>query len=166
MTRLYTRLVTYNKLYSLRLVLLLSWYQLYIVHNFVLDIDYSVIFYFSLSCCFCLHCYYARTPFPLHTHLLRRFWWPWIRTSKIFGHLLILFRCSCDRTRYEKLESLFFLIIGILALLFMLFSDSIFIVSSCHFFSLFICYYCVRYLCHIAVILIYRSRFCSLFRLL
>ena len=39
-----------------------------------------------------------------------------------------------------------FLIIGIPALLFMLFPDSIYITSSYHFFPLFICYYCVRYL--------------------
>jgi len=40
---------------------------IYIVHNFVLDIDHSVIFYFSLSCCYCSHYFYARTPFSLHT---------------------------------------------------------------------------------------------------
>ena len=39
-----------------------------------------------------------------------------------------------------------FLIIGILPLLFTLFPDSIYIVSSCPFFLLFICYHCVRYL--------------------
>jgi len=53
--------------------------------------------------------------------------------QNFFGHLLILFRCSCDRTHYEELKSFF--IIGILALLFMLFSDSIYIASSCHFLS-------------------------------
>jgi len=39
-----------------------------------------------------------------------------------------------------------FLIIGSLTLLFMLFPDSIYIMSSYHFFPLFICYHCVRYL--------------------
>ena len=39
-----------------------------------------------------------------------------------------------------------FLTIGILPLLFMLFPDSIFIASNYHFFPLFICYHCVRYL--------------------
>jgi len=41
--------------------------------------------------------------------------------------------------------SLFFTI-GILTLLFMLFPNSICIISSCHFFPLFIYYHCVRYL--------------------
>jgi len=36
-----------------------------------------------------------------------------------------------------------FLIIGILDLLFMLFPDSIYIVSSCHFFPLLMYYHCV-----------------------
>ena len=40
----------------------------------------------------------------------------------------------------------FYLIIGILALLFMLFSNSIHIVSHCHFYHLFLYYHCVRYL--------------------
>jgi len=39
-----------------------------------------------------------------------------------------------------------FLTIGILTLLFLLFPDYIYIMFSCHFFPLFICYHCVRYL--------------------
>ena len=56
MTGLYTKLVTYARLHILTLVVK---YQLYIVHNFVLDIVYSVIFHFSyhvvIACIVIMH---------------------------------------------------------------------------------------------------------------
>ena len=44
MTGLYIRLVTYARLHILTSM---SGYQLYFIHSFVLDIDYSVMFHFS-----------------------------------------------------------------------------------------------------------------------
>ena len=63
---------------------------------------------------------------------------------QICGYLLLIKYLEMI-TCVMRSWSLFFLIIGILALLFMVFLDSIYIVSSCHFFPLFICYHCVRY---------------------
>ena len=108
MTGLYSTLVTYIRLHILTLVFLFSWYQLYIVHRFILDIDYFVIFYFSLSCCSCL-CYYARASFSLHTHTLIRSLLMTLESHiQDFRHFLILFRCSCDRKLHEELEFISF----------------------------------------------------------
>jgi len=67
MTRLYIRLVSYVRLYILTLLI-------FFYHDirFIPDIDYFIYFY-SLSYCYSLHCYYARAPFSLHTLLLGRF---------------------------------------------------------------------------------------------
>ena len=72
--------------------LILYWLTLLLsVH----DIDYSVIFYFQLSCCYCTHCLYARAlPFSyilirsllmtldLHVQILALFQWSGIRWAR------------------------------------------------------------------------------------
>ena len=69
MTGLYTRLVTYARLHILTLVISFYHDTSYILFiTLLLIFEYPVIFYFRLSCCYWLHCFYAREPFPLHTH--------------------------------------------------------------------------------------------------
>ena len=70
---------------------------------------------------------------------------PWICISR---SVVIYYWSGIGRgsqARWGARVSLFF-IIGILSLLFMLFPDSIYIMSSCHLFPLFICYHWVIYL--------------------
>ena len=106
MTGLYTRLVTYARLHIMTLVVSFC-HKI----SYTSSIDLFLIliillpFIFRLSC-YCLHCFYARAPFPLHTHSLGRFWQLWIRTTRILDTLL--FRCSCDRTLREEVEFLSF----------------------------------------------------------
>ena len=103
------------------------------VHNFVLNIDYFVIFYFSLSYCHCLHYFYARAPFSFHT-LIRSLLTTLDLHVHVIGHLLILFRCSCDRTLREEIRvsPLFLVFLPLIILVSILFlisciSDSVFI---------------------------------------
>ena len=142
---LYTRLVTYARLYILTLVvpcyhvisyisfIVCYWYWLFC---YLLFWDYHVIAYIVFL--------YTRT-FPVTRTLIRSLLTTLDSHVQGIGHLLILFRYSCDRTRYEKLESLFF-IIGILAILFMLFLILSLSYPVAIFFPIFICYHCVRYL--------------------
>ena len=90
--------------------------------------------------------FYTST-FALHTHSLGRFWVPWIRMFRDFWTPYIVQVFVWSYTLQRAGVSLF-LIIGILTLLFMLFPNSIFIASSCHFlfYSSDIIVYCVRYL--------------------
>ena len=131
---LYTRLVTYARLYILTLVV--SFYHdiRYISFMIFFDIEYSVIFCFSLSCCYCLHCFYARAPFPLHTHTLIR---SLLTTLNLHVQILDVL-CPCSGVRWARTlcESLEFFSFGsgiLISLVFMLFpgsryiSDSVFI---------------------------------------
>ena len=77
------------------------------------------------------------------THTLGCFWRPWIHTSMIFGHLLILFRCSWDRTLREELEFLSHWLY-----VFLLFYSCYFLILSLShpvaiFFPLLIYYHCI-----------------------
>ena len=80
MTGLYIRLVTYARLPILTLVIRIP--VIYILHIFVLNIDYSVMFYFSYD--IVIACVIIYEYLFLYTHSLGRFWRPWIRTSRDF----------------------------------------------------------------------------------
>jgi len=67
----------------------------------VLSLILIILLSFILSGCYCLHCI-MHEHLSLYTYSLGRFWRPWIRTFRTFGHLLI----SCDRTLREELEFL------------------------------------------------------------
>ena len=121
-------------------------------------------FIFSLSCCYCIHCLYARalsfsytlirsllTTLDLHVQILDMFYF----SDQVFD----------EPVHVARSWSLSLLIIGIPALLFMLFLDSIYriqlpFLSFIHRLSL-----CLIFICHITMILIYRGRFYTLFRL-
>ena len=139
MTGLYTRLVTYARLHILILVVRIP---VYIVHNFVLAINYSVMFHFSyhiVITCVVMH----KHLFPLHT-LIRLLLMTLDSHVQDFWTLSYIVQVFVWSQALRGVGVSLFLIIGILALLFMLFPDSIYITSRCHFFSLFICYHCVH----------------------
>ena len=108
---LYTRLVAYARLHILTFVVFfLSWCQLYIVHNFVLYISYLVIFYFSSHVVIAYIAFHARAFLFTHT-LIRSLLTTLNSHVQGIGHLLILFRCSCDSTVREEIGVSPFLIL-------------------------------------------------------
>jgi len=143
MTGLYTRLVTYTRLYILTLVVPFYHDISYISFITVLLIlIFSVIFYFSIRMLLFTF-FYARALF-LYTHSLGRFWRPWICTSR-YWMFYALVQVFVELVRFARSWSLSLLIMGIHALYscyFLILS----IVFSCLFFPSFICYHCVRYL--------------------
>ena len=108
MTRLYTRLVTYARLHILTLVVFFyhdTSYTSFIALLLILIILLSFISVYHVIIAYVV---IMHEHLSLYTHSLGRFWRPWIHTSRIFGHLLMLFRCSCDRTLREESEFLSF----------------------------------------------------------
>ena len=120
--------MTYARLHVLTLVVFFYHDVSYISFiRFVLDIDFfSVIFYFSyhvvIAYIVIMHEHlsiYTHT----HTHTLIRLLLMTLNSHvQDFEHLLILFRCLCDRTLREEL--------GFLSLLVMVFLS---LLSSCYF---------------------------------
>ena len=88
MTGLYTRLVSYARLYILTLLVFFYHDIRYISFTALFLILIIFVIFYSLSHCYCLHCYYARTPSSLHIHSLGRFWRPWIRMSRVLDIFL------------------------------------------------------------------------------
>ena len=108
---------------------------------------------FQLSCCYCLCCYTRHL--TLYTHTLIRLLLTTLDSHfQNFGYLLILFRCSCDRTLLEELELFSFLILVSLPLFMLLFFDSC-ISHFASFHSLIHLRSCAIIICIIAVIVDY-----------
>ena len=107
MTGLYIRLVTYARLYILTLVVpyyhdisyisfrVCYWYWLfcYLLFQFIMLLLLTLLF--------------CTSTFSFTYTLIRSLLTTLDSHVQGIGHLLILFRYSCDRTRYEKMESPF-----------------------------------------------------------
>ena len=116
------------------------WHQLFFFHDIsyisfialFFYIDYSVIFYFSLSCCYCLHTVYMHEHLPFFKHLIRSL------LTIMYLHIQIsdaFLNCSgirWARTLREELEFLpiwfwYSCLLWFLYIRFSLYSSSLFI---------------------------------------
>ena len=122
---------------------------------------------FQLSCCYFLHCYYARTPFP-YTHTLIRSLLTILNCTSRYWIFYTLVQVFVELIRFARSWSFSFLILAFLLLLFLFLNLSWFtyIRFSLYFSSLFMWYLVWIFMCHIAVILIIVVYFYSLVRLL
>ena len=111
---------------------------------------------FQLSCFHWLCCYYARAVLFTHTHTLIRSLLTTLDSHvQGIGHLLILFRCSCDRTLCEEVGvSPFWFWYSCISLFLLLFLNSC-ISHLASFHSIFHLRSCVAFICIIAVIVDY-----------
>ena len=118
MTGLYTRLVTYVRLHILILV---SFYHDTSYISFIALLLTIILLYFILVIMLLLLALLCTNTFSFtHTHLVASDD-PGFARPGFFGHLLILFRCSCDRT-FVRSWSFSLLVLIFLSLL-----------SSCYF---------------------------------
>ena len=124
MTRLYTRLVTYAKLYILRLVVFfyhdisyISFITLFLILIILLSFI-SVIMLLLITLLLCTN------TFPFTHTLIRSLLTILDSHVQDFGHLLILFRCSYDRTLRKELKFLSFGSGILITIVFLLFPDS------------------------------------------
>ena len=103
-------------------------FSTYVVIQLYVNYLFNMLFSYLLSAVYhiviCSYCFYARAPFPSHT-LIRSLLMTLDSHVQGIRHLLILFRCSCDRTLHEELELLsFWFWYSYLSLFLLLFIDS------------------------------------------
>ena len=141
MTRLYTRLVTYSRLYILTLVVRIS----VIYRSYLCSWHWAFCYVsFQLSC-YCLRLLCTNTFSFTHT-LIRSLMTTLDSHVQDFWTLSYIVQVFVWSYALRGAGVSLILIIGILDLLLMLFPDSIFSHPVVILFSLFICYHCVRYL--------------------
>jgi len=111
MVGLYTRLVTYVRLYILTLVVSFYYdisYISFIVLFLILIIPLYFISVYHVVIAYIIFIHESSFPYT-HIHPLGRFWRPWIRTSRILDTFLYCSGVCWARTLREELEfSLFY----------------------------------------------------------
>ena len=138
MTGLYTRLVTYARLHILPLVV--SFYHdiSYISFITLFLILIILLSFISVIMLLLLTLLLSTSTFPFTHTLIRSLLTTLNSHVQDFGHLLISFRCSCDRTLSEELEFLSLLILIFLPLFIPV--STLFLIHAYQIQSLFQCF--------------------------